>query len=98
DLATNLFGMGVGLMSPALKESAGLDAVFSVLLTYVFETGLLGAIAVACVGYFLLRGWAATRFDLTFALVAGVWLVGVTLITSYEQLLPVWMTLGWLTV
>jgi hypothetical protein len=97
DLTTNLFGIGTGLISPALKESAGLDAVFSVLLTYVFETGVLGALAAAIVGYALLRVWAASRFDWTFALVAGVWLVGVTVITSYEQLLPLWMTLGWLT-
>ena len=97
-VATNVFGMGVGLMSPALQESAGLDAVFSVLLTYVFETGLLGALAAAWVGYALLRVWAASGYDLTFLLVAGVWLVGVTVITSYAQLLPVWMTLGWLTV
>ena len=96
--ATILFGTGVGLMSPALKESAGLDAVFSVLLTYVFETGLAGALAAALVAYFLLRVWAASRFDMTFALAAGVWLVGVTVITSYEQLLPLWLMLGWLTV
>lgn len=98
DLATNLFGIGVGLMSPALKDTAGLDAVFSVLLTYVFETGVLGALAVALVGMALLRVWAVSRYNLTFALVAGVWLVGVTVITSYEQLLPVWMALALLTV
>lgn len=97
-LATNLFGTGVGLMSPALQKSAGLDAVFSVLLTYVFETGLLGALVAAFIGFALLRVWIASRFDLTFMMVAGVWLVGITLITSYEQLLPLWMTLGWLTV
>jgi hypothetical protein len=98
DVATNVFGTGVGLMSPALQASAGLDAVFSVLLTYVFETGVVGAITLVWVGHALLRGWASTRYDLTFTLVALVWLVGITLITSYEQLLPLWMTLGWLTV
>src|SRR4029079_14231843 len=60
--------------------------------------GVLGALATACVAYLLLRSWIATRFDLTFALVLAVWLVGITLITSCEQLLPVWRTLGWLTV
>jgi hypothetical protein len=98
DLATNLLGVGVGLMSPRLKESSGLDAVFSVLLTYVFETGVVGALVVACVAYLLLRCWVAARYDMTFALAFGVWLVGVTLITSYELLLPLWLTLGWLTV
>lgn len=98
DPATILFGTGVGLMSPALQSTYGLDAVFSVLLTYIFETGVLGALAVSFVGFALLRIWASVRFNLTFALAAGVWLVGITVITSYEQLLPLWMTLGWLTV
>ena len=98
DVPTILFGMGVGLSSPALKDAAGIDAVFSVLLTYVFETGVLGALAAAAVGFALARAWAASRYSTTFALAAGVWLVGVTVITSYEQLLPTWMALGWLTV
>ena len=98
DASSAAFGAGVGLMSPALQASRGLDAVFSVLLTYVFETGLVGALAVAWVGYFLLRLWAGSRYDLGFAVVAGVWLVGITVITSYEQLLPLWLTLGFLTV
>jgi hypothetical protein len=98
DLTSNLLGMGIGQMSPRLKESTGLDAVFSVVLTYVFETGVVGALAAAAVAYLLLRCWIATRYNLTFALVFGVWLVGVTVITSYEPLLPIWFTLGWMTV
>ena len=97
-MPTHLFGIGVGLMSPAITAATGLSAVFSVLLTYLFETGVVGGIAVAWVGYFLLGVWGASRFDITFALVAVVWLAGITVITSYEQLLPLWMTLGWLTV
>jgi hypothetical protein len=95
---TKFLGMGPGQSAPILQEQAGLDAVWSVLLTYVFETGAVGALAVVCVGYGIFRAWAASGYDLTFVLVAFVWLVGVTLITSYEQLLPPWMTLGWLTV
>jgi hypothetical protein len=98
DLATHLLGTGVGQMSPAIQAATGLNAVFSVFLTYLFETGVVGGIALAWVGCFLLRQWSASRFDMTFALVGLVWLVGVTVITSYEQLLPLWMTLGWLTV
>lgn len=97
-MATHLFGTGVGLMSPMITAATGLSAVFSVLLTYLFETGVVGGIAVAWVGYFLLRVWGTSRFDMTFALVAVVWLAGITVITSYEQLLPLWLTLGWLTV
>jgi len=98
DTSTAVFGAGVGLMSPALQSTHGLDAVFSVLLTYVFETGLVGALVVAWVGCFLLRVWSRTRFDLAFAAIGIVWLVGITLTTSYEQLLPLWLTLGWLSV
>jgi hypothetical protein len=98
DAASKLFGLGAGMMSPALQSTAGLDAVYSVLLTYVYETGVVGAAAVVWVGHYLLRVWAASRYDMTFAAVFLVWLVGVTVITSYEQLLPLWMTLGWLTV
>jgi hypothetical protein len=98
DAPSKLFGLGAGLMSPALQSTAGLDAVYSVLLTYVYETGLLGAMAVVWVAHYLLRVWSASRFDVAFAAVAGVWLIGITVITSYEQLLPLWMTLGWLTV
>jgi hypothetical protein len=98
DFWTQLFGTGVGQASLALQSSAGLDAVFSVLLTYVFETGVVGALALVWVFHRLLRTWSSLRFDGTFALVGVVWVVGVTLITSYEQLLPLWMTLGWLTV
>ena len=98
DATTKFLGMGPGQSAPILQEQAGLDAVWSVLLTYVFETGLVGAVAVVCVGYGVFRAWAASGYDLTFVLVAFVWLVGVTLVTSYEQLLPPWMALGWLTV
>jgi hypothetical protein len=98
DPLSKIFGLGAGLMSPALQSTAGLDAVYSVLLTYVYETGVLGAMAVVWVGHSLLRVWASSRYDMTFAAVALVWLVGITVITSYEQLLPLWMTLGWLTV
>jgi hypothetical protein len=69
-----------------------------VLLTYVFETGLVGALVVTWVGYFLFRVWVSSRYDLTFAAVGALWLIGVTLITSYEQLVPLWVTLGWLSV
>ena len=98
DAPTKFFGMGPGQSSPVLQEQAGLDAVWSVVLTYVFETGLVGAVAMACVGYCVFRAWVGSGYDLVFALVTFVWLIGVTLITSYEQLLPPWMTLGWLTV
>ena len=86
-------------MAPALWNVAQIDAVFSVLLTYVYETGLIGLLAVCAIGIYLLaRVWKATGLNLAFAAITGVWLVGITVTTSYEQLLSLWMVLGWLIV
>jgi hypothetical protein len=98
NLATLLFGIGPGLCAPVVWGAARLDAVWSVLLNYVYETGLVGAIVVGYVGQYLLRIWKSERFNVVFASIGFVWFIGVLLTTSYEQLLPIWLTLGWLTV
>jgi hypothetical protein len=98
DLPTVLFGVGPGMTGPALERVARLEAVWSVLLTYVYETGVLGLLVVLWIGAAMLRLWKSIRFDIVFAAVALTWLVGVTVTTSYSELLPIWMALGWLTV
>jgi hypothetical protein len=98
DNARAVFGIGVGHVAPALWNVAQIDAVFSVLLTYVYETGLIGLMAVCAIGLYLARVWKSLGFNLAYAAIAGVWLVGITLTTSYEQLLSLWMVLGWLIV
>jgi hypothetical protein len=98
DVAGLVCGMGPGLSSTAIQETAGLEAVWSVLLPYVYETGVVGLFVVCGVGYYLMRLWASLRYVLAFAAFAGVWLVGITITTSYNQLLPIWLALGWLTV
>ena len=95
---TILFGLGTGQSAPALWDLFGLDAVWSVTLTYVYETGLLGAAAIGWIGWQLFGVWRATRAKVLFAMLVGVWLVGVTVTTSYQQLLPLWVAMGWLTV
>lgn len=95
---TIVFGLGPGLSSPAIQQLTGFEAVWSVSLTYIYETGLLGTVAAIAVGLFLLRIWHSVRYAWAFAVIAGVWLVGITITTSYEQLLSLWLTLGWLTV
>ncbi len=95
---TALFGVGLGLSSPALQEMANLEAVWSVLLSYIYEAGLIGILAVAWIGWTLLRTWRMSRCSLAFAAITFVWLVGITVTTSYSQLLPIWIALGWLTV
>ncbi|HZL37640.1 MAG TPA: hypothetical protein VFC78_20145 [Tepidisphaeraceae bacterium] len=97
-LATALFGMGPGMSAPALWRHAHLEAVWSVLLTYIYETGFIGALLVCWIAQHLARIWKSSHFDITFGAFVFVWLVGITLTTSYSQLLPIWIALGWLTV
>jgi hypothetical protein len=70
--------------------------VFSVLLTYIYETGVVGLLAITVIGRLLFVAWKRTRFNLTYPLVAAVWLVGITVTTSYPQLLPPWLALAFL--
>ncbi|HSU68348.1 MAG TPA: hypothetical protein VLJ39_15825 [Tepidisphaeraceae bacterium] len=93
-----LFGLGLGLTANVMSGQYGLEAIWSVLLTYIYETGFLGALAVTWVGVYLARVWRATRFGVVFAGILFVWLVGVTVTTSYEQLLPIWLSLAYFTV
>jgi hypothetical protein len=98
DVPTILFGLGVGLSPAALLDAAHLDAVWSVLLTYLYETGMVGAVVICFLGAYLLRVWRASDLNPAFAGILIVWLVGITVTTSYSQLLPIWIALGWLTV
>lgn len=97
-VGTGLFGVGPGHSSPALWELARLEAVWSVLLGFVYETGLIGIAALTWIGSTLFRTWRETRFSAAYAAMGFAWLVGITLTTSYSQLLPIWIALGWLTV
>ena len=98
DIWTILFGLGAGRASGLIYQQAGIDSVFSVVLTYIYEAGLVAAIAVTWIGYVFVRVWRATRFNAAYATIAGVWLLGVVITTSYYQLLPIWVTFGLLTV
>jgi hypothetical protein len=95
---TAAFGLGPGLSTPILWNEARLDAVWSVLLTYIYETGFVGFVAVLAVAIHLLRCWQAARFEIGFAVITGVWAVGIILTTSYDQLLSIWLTLGMLSI
>lgn len=93
---TLLFGIGVGLSAGELANQRGLDAVWSVLLTYLYETGIIGGLVITWLGVYLARIWKACHFNVVFAAVAFVWVIGITITTSYGQLLPIWLTLGFL--
>lgn len=98
DVWTLVFGYGPGHMSAMLDRIARLEAVWSVTLTYIYETGVIGAMAVTWIGIFLLRIWKADRYNVAYIVIVLVWFVGITITTSYVELLTMWMTLGWLTV
>jgi hypothetical protein len=93
-----VFGLGTGLSGPAIYKAVRLEAVWSVLLTFVYETGVVGLIAVAAIARYLYRQWQQSGFSVVFLMIFLVWLLGVTVTTSYEQLLPIWLALGWFTV
>jgi hypothetical protein len=97
NLPTIIFGIGFGQASPQLQRTARLEAVWSVTLTYVYETGLLGLAVLLWIGVYVLRQWNTGGRSVVFAIIFFVWIVGVTLTTSYESLLPVWLAIGWLT-
>jgi hypothetical protein len=98
DAGTLVFGLGPGLSAGMIQRTYGIDAVFSVLLVYVYETGLLGLLVVTFIAHQMFLMWRSVKFDHTLLAITLVWVVGVTLTTSYEQLLPLWVTLGLLTV
>jgi hypothetical protein len=98
DLKTLLLGFGPGLTSYAVTESRGLEALWSILLSYAFDTGFVGMVALCWLALLLLKNWLRVRLEPVFALTLMVWVVGITLTTSYEQLLPLWLALGWLTI
>lgn len=99
-ISTIVFGLGPGQSSPALQSTAHLDAVWSVLLTYVYETGLVGIVALLFTAVIVIRAGRgeAGSSRLSWGLVAAIWTVGVLVTTSYSTLLGVWAALGWITI
>lgn len=98
DFATLLFGLGPGMTAPLLWSIHRLDAVWSVVLAYIYETGLMGAIAVTAIGWMLFQTWRKSGWSVVLAGLTFVWLIGVVITTSYAQLLPIWIAMGWLSV
>jgi hypothetical protein len=93
-----LFGVGPGQISPAIWKMARIDSVFSVSLVYIYESGWIAAMAAAVIAFYLMRQWISSGRNIALVAIAVVWLVGVTVTTSYSQLLPLWIALGWMSV
>jgi hypothetical protein len=101
-----LFGVGPGqsyllLQSPEAAnlppESSGelaVTAVWSVVVLYVQEMGLLGAVALALTLAMVLRAIVRSSARLVGFSCLLAWLVGLVLTTSYLPMLPIWLFLG----
>ena len=105
DIPTLVFGYGSGQSTLALLDRRVPDApsvvtaIWSVLLRYVMENGLLGALAIGWVLVRIIgRGIAGSSARLLGWCVLLSWLAGVTVTTSYMQLSSIWTMLALLIV
>jgi hypothetical protein len=92
-----IFGLGWGRLSPLMKSRTEYETVWSVLLPYIYESGIFGFLVVSWVFHYLIQIWRRAGRSAVMAVIFAVWVVGVTITTSYAQLLPLWMALGWFT-
>ena len=73
--------------------------MWSVVVTYIQEAGLVGAAALTAALIAVLRAVAASSAPLLGLSCLMVWLAGVVFTTSYLSLLPLWiffaLLLGW---
>lgn len=79
---------------PGGLASLPTTAVWSVVVNYVQETGLLGALALALILIMVLRAIFRSSARLIGLSCLMVWLAGVVFTTSYLPLSPVWLFLG----
>lgn len=85
---------GSSLLPPVGVGGIVVNAVWSLIVDYLMETGLLGALGLTLVLIMVLRAIARSSARLVGFSCFGVWMVGVTLTTSYLPLLPIWLFLG----
>lgn len=81
---------------PAGPAGSAFTAVWSVVVTYIQETGLVGALALGLVLLQILRTISRSSAYLMGLGCLMAWLAGVVLATSYLSLLPIWIFLGML--
>jgi hypothetical protein len=101
-----LFGVGPGQsylllqspeaanLPPASSGELAVTAVWSVVVLYVQEMGLLGAVALALTLAMVLRAIVRSSARLVGLSCLLAWLVGLVLTTSYLPMLPIWLFLG----
>jgi hypothetical protein len=88
-----------GVAGSSLGGDTGIAAVWSVVVTYIQEAGLVGVAALATVLGVVLRAVTRSSTPLLGSSCLMVWLGSVVFTTSYLALLPVWiffaLLLGW---
>lgn len=104
--ANLLFGVGPGQSYIILQSASAagplpggpaelaITAVWSVVVTHIQETGLVGALALGLVLLLVLRAIGRSSAQLMGFGCLVAWLAGVVLTTSYLSLLPIWLFLG----
>jgi hypothetical protein len=89
---------GTSILPPASVGGQVVNAVWSVIVGYVLEMGLIGALALTLVLVMIVRAIIRSSARLVGFSCLGIWLAGVALTTSYLALLPIWLIFGVLLV
>lgn len=88
------FGYGIGEIPGLVKASTGTASVHSLIFSYVMAAGVFGLPALIYVIYACIRSIRASGWVLAGYAFLFLWLVCVTLVTGYNQLLAIWVALG----
>jgi hypothetical protein len=96
DMATIFFGMGIGQSALHIQYMRGWDAAWSVLLTNVIETGMIGIVSWTFLGAAILGAILRSGAKIIGLAYLGAWFVGVAITTSYFDLSSVWVALGFM--
>jgi hypothetical protein len=99
-IQTLAFGVGPGLSPPLLQHSVNTSAlaVYSVAITYIVETGILGIGVICGIGAFLIGRIANSSQRLLGLICLIGWVSGVAVTNAYFPLSPIWIFLGLLLV
>lgn len=97
--ATLLLGTGAGqsflfLQQSGVAEGTGITAIWSVLLTYLCETGAIGMLAMGLLFARCFRSLRRSTRPFAGWLMWGVWIAAVGFTTSYSTLPAPWLALG----
>jgi len=95
---TFIFGMGMGMLAPRMAAASEFQTTWSLTLSFLYQTGMIGLFVMLAILRYLVNIGRQARGGVVLAALLGVWFIGITVTTSYSQLLPLWVTLGWLTV